>query len=230
MALEYPEHTDQHIGDLAAALAATCALVFSLSPEEWGLPTPCVEWDVTELVRHLVRGNLSVGRQLAGGDEAFLRGAVGRSVDGAPRSSAAGADDAPPRPSLAETLERTGTDLLHAYTAPGALDRIVILPAGNVPGVVAARIRTVDVIVHGWDIGAATGRSYDVDHEVAERALAFTVRSIGSLSNDHRPFAPPVAVASGAPLADRLAGLLGREVPWVPPGDRQNDGTGDTED
>jgi uncharacterized protein (TIGR03086 family) len=219
MPLELPEDARQEIDDLAAALAATCSVVSSLSGHEWGLPTPCTEWDVAELVRHLVRGNFGVTKQLAGGDAAFLHGSANPFAENSStsRSRAAGTDDPPQRPTLADTLQRTSSDLLRAYATPGAPERVVILPAGNVPGAVAARIRTVDMLVHGWDICAATGHTYPEDGDVVTRALAFTARSLGSLSTDHRPFAPSREVPPGAASLDQLAGLLGRPVPWLPP-------------
>ncbi len=42
--------------------------------DQWSLPTPCSEWDVRQLVNHMVRGNLNYVGLLHGGTAAdFLR-------------------------------------------------------------------------------------------------------------------------------------------------------------
>lgn len=50
-----------------AALDATAAIVARLGPNQLSLPTPCAEWDVRQLVEHLVDGNEIFTRAVTGG-------------------------------------------------------------------------------------------------------------------------------------------------------------------
>ena len=54
------------VDDLATALAATERLVAEIGADEWGLPTPCTDWSVLDVVNHLVGGNLLFVRVFAG--------------------------------------------------------------------------------------------------------------------------------------------------------------------
>ncbi len=42
---------------LATALDVTGDVLASITGDRWTLPTPCEEWSVDDLVRHLVTGN-----------------------------------------------------------------------------------------------------------------------------------------------------------------------------
>ena len=97
-----------------------------------------------------------------------------------------------------------------SFTIPGAMDRVVKLPFGEMPAGVALNIAIFDVTTHAWDLAKATGQSTDLDPEVA--GIAYQVAQ-GMLSDDLRNagmFGQPVAVPDDAPVADRLAGLAGR--------------------
>jgi uncharacterized protein (TIGR03086 family) len=102
-------------------------------------------------------------------------------------------------------------DMLAAFNEPGALGRTVTLPAGTVPGAVAAHLRTTEALVHGWDLARATGLPYDVPEDLAEGELAFSGPLIGRIPPERRPFAPSKPVPEDAPAIDRLAALLGRD-------------------
>src|SRR6266704_2497268 len=51
---------DQLLTSLALALASVGHLVDGVAAAQWTAPTPCPEWDVRQLVNHLVAGNLAV--------------------------------------------------------------------------------------------------------------------------------------------------------------------------
>nr|WP_235619150.1 hypothetical protein [Embleya scabrispora] len=86
------------------------------------------------------------------------------------------------------------------------------VPAGVVPGVVAVRLRTVEELVHGWDLARATGRRLRIPDDVVERELAFTRDALADIPTGRAPFAPPRPCPEHAPPLDRLAALLGRSV------------------
>ncbi|MFD2466215.1 TIGR03086 family metal-binding protein [Amycolatopsis silviterrae] len=180
------------VDDLAAVLESTGELVAGVS--RWDAPTPCPEWTVRELVNHLVLGH----RLFTGA----LRGEAGGSLD--PRAADVLGDD--PVAAYREAV----AGLLAAFRQPGALERVVEVPAGTVPGIVAVHLRIVEELVHGWDLARATGQEPKFEDSLVEREIAFSTAKLGDLPPERSPFAPPVPVAESAPPLDRLVALLGR--------------------
>jgi uncharacterized protein (TIGR03086 family) len=189
-------HTDMPdaTSSLEQPVQAFEQLIAALRADQWAAPTPCTEWNVRNLVNHVVRGN----RLFA----AALRGE-------------------PPPP--AEPADVLGDDPVAAYRAasnemqeafrqPGALDRVVNVPFGSVPGGVALHLRNTELLVHGWDLARATGQAANFPEAAAQQELEFSRRALSQIPPGRTPFGPPQPVADDAPAIDQLAGLLGRQV------------------
>lgn len=172
---------------LAQALDEAGGLVDGVAPHQWERPTPCTAWSVRDVVEHLTAGNHATASALRDGP-----GQVGTSVP--------------------KDFKESADELLRAFAEPGAVDRVVAVPLGRVPGVVALHLRLVEALVHGWDLARATGQAARFDDETAERALAFTLDKLADVPADRSPFGPPQPVAADAPALDRLAACLGRTV------------------
>jgi uncharacterized protein (TIGR03086 family) len=84
------------------------------------------------------------------------------------------------------------------------------VPVGTLPGRAVVHLRTVETLVHGWDLARATGRTVPFPDELAEHELTFSRDLLGRVPEGRQPFAPSVAVTDAAPAIDRLAALLGR--------------------
>ena len=54
------------LDDLTAAQQAVAALLAGLEPDDWSRPTPCEEWDVAGLIRHLAAGERAFTTSLGG--------------------------------------------------------------------------------------------------------------------------------------------------------------------
>jgi uncharacterized protein (TIGR03086 family) len=187
--------TSSAVDQLGKALTEMGRLVAGVRDDQWTAPTPCTEWDVRDLVGHVVAGNLWVGELLGGGPPPAAR------QDGA----LLGEDP------LA-TYRQAADAVLGAASQPGALERPLTLPIGEVPGVVAVYLRLADVLAHGWDLARATGQQTAFPDDVVEEGLRFSQENLPKLPRERLPFAPPQPVPDGAPAIDRLAGLLGRPV------------------
>ena len=83
---------------------------------------------------------------------------------------------------------------------------------GPMPPQAVDELRTIEALVHGWDVARGSGRGLEVDAAVAERAITASHALMERLPPDRTPFAPPVEIADDAPALDRLAALLGRRV------------------
>lgn len=188
--------TDQ----LAEALDATGGLVAGIRDDQWTDATPCDEWNVRQLLNHLVAGNRLFARSVRG--------------EAAPPDLASWATSDMLGDDAADAYRKAATELVEAFARPGALEQTVAVPIGEIPGMVALNLRIVEALVHGWDLATATGQAAPHhDEALAEQALAFTEAALSDIPPDRRPFGPPQPVEDGAPALDRLAARLGREVP-----------------
>jgi uncharacterized protein (TIGR03086 family) len=162
------------------------AVVAGITTDQLGNPTPCDEFTVRGVLEHMI-----------GGATAF---------------AAAYRGEAPTEPDLRDPLDSFGPvlgDLVAAISAPGALDRTVQAPFGEVPGDVFARYVVLDGLVHGWDLATATGQSYEPPEDLIDAADAYARQTIDPL-RDGKTFADAVEpVASASPI-ERLANYTGR--------------------
>jgi uncharacterized protein (TIGR03086 family) len=187
------------LAGLAAALDGTRQLVHAVTDDQWQLPTPCPDWTVRQLVNHLVGGDRLCTRVLHGEplpplDQLGRRGHVDQLGD-----------------DPAAAYDTAAAELLQALAAPGVLERAHTLPVGTLPGPAVVHLRTVETLVHGWDLARATGRAAPFADELAEHEVPFTRDLLTRLPEGRQPFAPTLPAAEGSPAMDRLAALLGRE-------------------
>jgi uncharacterized protein (TIGR03086 family) len=181
-----------HVEQLTRAVAATEGLVVAVRDDQWAGPTGCPGWSVRDLLNHLVGGHLMVAAVLAGEQPPD------------PTADHLGADPV-------DAYRRSGEAVRAAFARPGALEKIVTVPAGTVPGAVALHLRLTELLVHGWDLAQATGQATSgLPAKLAEQELAFARVQLGKIPPDRRPFAPPQPIDEDAPAIDRLAALLGR--------------------
>lgn len=183
--------TTSPVDQLSLALDATGAVIARIGPEQWIAPTPCAGWSVADLVSHLVTGNHAFAASVGGGPP--------------PAASLPDSD-------LAGAYLDSAASVLSAFAQPGALERVVTVPFGTVPGMVALHLRITEVLVHGWDLARATGQPAELPEDLAEAELSFNRPRLADIPADRRPFAPPQPVAAEAPAIDRLAACLGRAV------------------
>ncbi|HUP87347.1 MAG TPA: TIGR03086 family metal-binding protein [Acidimicrobiales bacterium] len=170
-------------GQLAPLLGGVVA---GIKPDQLDRPTPCADFAVRGVLEHMIG--------LATSFAAAYRG------------------EAPPDPDLEDVLGGFGpalADLGAAVSAPGALDKTVIAPFGEVPGETFARFIVLDGLVHGWDLASATGQSYDPPIELVAEVDAFAREAIDPL-RDGQTFADAVDAPAGASPMERLAAYTGR--------------------
>jgi uncharacterized protein (TIGR03086 family) len=129
-------------------LDSTRRFVAGIRADQWDLPTPCSEWSVRDLVNHIVAGNLWAAEL-----------ADGRSIDEV--GSALDGDVLGDDPLVA--YDSSASAAAGAFEQPGALDRACGVSYGPIPGSVYAGHRFIDVLVHGWDVAAATGQDTGLD-------------------------------------------------------------------
>jgi uncharacterized protein (TIGR03086 family) len=191
---------ESNVDQLARAIADTATVVEGVREDQWGKPTPCSQWSVREVVRHVVAGH-----------EIFAR-----AIDGRPSSTSG--TEAVPDGQWPTAYRHSAELLLEAFGSPGALERPITIPFGTVPGSVALHLRLVEALVHGWDIARATGQAGPHDQRLAAQELAWARPWLARVPTGRSPFAPPLPVAEDAPALDRLVACLGRDVDWAAAG------------
>jgi uncharacterized protein (TIGR03086 family) len=180
------------------AVASTAGIVKAVRPDQADAPTPCTEWDVGDLLNHII-GTLWLSEALLGDRPPRYPMAPG----GLPGTDLAGRDPA------AAYAEASAAALTSASLGD-TLTRVHTTPLGDMPGPVLAGFTTLDIAVHGWDLARATGQPAGLDEALAVHVLAFAEQAI---TPDFRAprIGPAMPVAAGAPLTDRLVAFLGRQ-------------------
>ncbi len=174
-----------------------------LRPGQLAWPTPCTEWTVRELVNHMTRGNLGYADLVRGGTAAqFLRQ---RDAD------ALGTD---PAAAYARSVQACAG----AFAAPGALDRVLDYPLGEITGRQALAVRATDSTIHTWDLARAIGADEYLDPGLVawisdhlQEIYAGLAQTPAAAQTTGRFFAAPSSlIADGASRQDRLLHLMGR--------------------
>jgi uncharacterized protein (TIGR03086 family) len=191
--------TSTPVEQLAKVLDATEQLIAAVRAEQWAAPTPCTEWNVRDLVNHLVAGN----RMFAG----ILRGDAATPAD-IPRLQAVDVLGDEPVAAYRDAADA----VLAAFSQPGVLEKVFTVPVGTVPGIVALHLGITEVLVHGWDLARATRQVVQFPADIVEQELEFTRGKLADVPSTRHPFAPPQPVPDDAPAIDRLAACLGRPV------------------
>jgi uncharacterized protein (TIGR03086 family) len=190
--------------DLAPAAATLAGIVRAVPDAALAGPTPCPGYTVAGMLDHVD------GLALA-----FTAAAAKEPLDGAPAVGGTVAEGW--RERIPARLEA----LAAAWADPAAWDGMTAAGGVDLPGAVCGLVALDEVVVHGWDLAAATGQDPAWDGPTLEAVLGF----VGSFeppadgpAEDGGLFGPPVAVPGDAPLLHRVLGLTGRDPGWAPPG------------
>jgi uncharacterized protein (TIGR03086 family) len=192
----------------AKAVAAGSTAISGVTPDQFDRPTPCDDFDVHELLAHLVHVLKRVAR-LGRGEDPFTIEPI----------------TVPDDEWLAAWRE-AAHDVQSAWTDDGTLEKTITLPWATLSGAEALGMYTNEIVVHVWDLATATGQRPDWDDQVLDTAFASIQRDLpaegrAELFESFRqklpagtPFKPPygaaVAVPAGAPLINRLVAYNGR--------------------
>jgi len=189
-------------GDLLSALDRSLALVerllVEITDDVRHVPTPCVEYDVTELVAHLVSGThwYAVIPEEGVGDPSAL---THPDLNG---------QDLP-------AVFRAEADLARRSWTTEQLSRVFDSPFGRMSGEHMTGFEVMELVGHGLDLAMATDLAQRPDEDLVEVALAVAT-GIGEGLRAPKMMGPAVPVPDGAPVVDRFLGLIGRDPAWVP--------------
>ena len=188
---------DDLIETFLTAQDAFTERVHAIAPDQWQLGTPDAQWTVADLVGHLVDEHRWAAPLLAGLDMNAARAVVAG-------LGPAGGEGA----ALVRAWDLAAAAAAEAFRAGAALAGQVAITRGWVPAVEYLEEMVLDLIVHAWDLGVATGYPGPLP--------AGAVTAIYPLAQaivDRTPagmFDAPADVGADAPVIDRLVALTGR--------------------
>lgn len=166
-------------------------LLDKTSPTQLDDQTPCTEWKVRDLMAHLLGGGTTFA--------AVVRG------DEPPAEPPAPSDD-----DLMSAVSAAGAELDAAFRGPGALEKTIATPFGDMPGETFARLLSFDVLMHITDLARATGQSVDVPDDVVAEIDGFARAAITPDLRQPGLFGPEVTPPADASPLERLVAFSGR--------------------
>ena len=181
---------------LERAVSYTRASLSVVTADDLERSTPCREWRLVELLRHM-------DDSLQALHEAGATGQVRLLPDLDPAVGAPGL-------SVVESLRRRACALLGAWSLRHAEEQVVV--SGRVlPASLVALTGALEIAVHGWDVARACGVDRPLPDELA-RALLAVAPSLISAEDRGQRFAPAVPAAAGASASSRLLAHTGRQT------------------
>jgi uncharacterized protein (TIGR03086 family) len=189
--------------DLTPATKTLAGLVTDISDDELDAPTPCRGMTVADLLDHVdglcVAFTAAAAKDPNGGDQAPT-----------PNGSNLGTD-------WRARIPGRLAQLAAAWQDEGAWAGVTRAGGMDMLAQIAGTVAIDEVVVHGWDIAAATGRGYACEPELLRAASDFVQQAVAANPNGSPGlFGPPVAVPDDAPQLDKLIGLTGRDPGWRP--------------
>jgi uncharacterized protein (TIGR03086 family) len=153
-----------------------------IGDDQWELPTPNTEWNVRDLVQHLVSGTLWVkplidGMTIAEVGDRFDGDVLGEDPKAAWRAASA--------------------EAVAACLQPGAMDRIVNLSSGDTRAEDYILERVADAAMHTWDLSRALGVDDTLDPGVVEAGRVLLAK-VGDEWRRYGALGPVVETAPGA--------------------------------
>ncbi len=175
------------LGQLGPVLGGVVA---GITPDQLDRKTPCADYTVRGVLEHMI-----------GGATAFAPAFRG---DVSPDGQLTGSPQ--------ERFHLAMAELAVAVHTPGAQDRTVSAPFGEVPGAVMARYAAFDGLVHGWDLATTTGQPYAPAEALVIEVETFARTLIGPEMRDGDTFPQATDVPVDATPLQRLVAFSGRKL------------------
>jgi uncharacterized protein (TIGR03086 family) len=176
---------------IEAATALCSEAVKGVKADQMNDPTPCSEFNVKELLRHVI-GGLAMLKTAADGGKGEM-----------PAEDLVGDN-----PSAQYDEGRDA--LLQSLKQPGVLERTWSMPFGDMPGQMMAGIAFMEHVTHAWDIKKATGQPTDLPEDLVNETMGL-VQPMDAMLRMPGVCGPAVNVADSASPTEKLVAFMGRQ-------------------
>jgi uncharacterized protein (TIGR03086 family) len=161
--------------------------IAAIEPSVLHMQTPCTNWDLDDLLRHLTESMLTLGE--------LLSGSIGEVVGSAP---------------IANAID-TAWDLRRQLTA---IDTEAVTSMRSIDGLPIPRHAVIltgalEIAIHAWDIEQASADPKPIPVQLAQDLLPRAHLLLDS-SMRRDLFAAPIEPALGATASERLVAFAGR--------------------
>lgn len=181
-----PDQIDE-LASAEATLAVLQNVLRGLDPADLTIPTPCTEFNVSQLADHLLGSITSIG--MAAGAQMPARD-----------------HDAPLETQVADAAQVA----LEAWRRRG-VQGTVPLGSAEMPAAIMAGVMSLEFLVHAWDFATATGRDVVVSEPIGHYVLELAGKAITPQARGLRGFDEAVDAGSGAAVLDQLVAFTGRQ-------------------
>lgn len=169
--------------------------VHGIRDDHWSRPTPCSDWDVRELVNHVVNEDrwtpeLFAGKTIEEVGDRFDGDLLGDDPLGA--------------------WEEARKEAVNAVQAEGAMERTVHVSWGEISGANYAGQLFTDHLIHGWDLAKATGQDTNLDPELVEACYRMS-KPIEDTLKASGAFGEKIEPPEGADRQTELLAVFGRK-------------------
>ena len=170
--------------------------VKQIKDDQWELPTPCSDWNVRDLVNHLVYEDLWAPPLLEGQTVEQ----VGDRFEGDVLGEAPVA-----------AWDKASSQTLDAAGQEGALERQVHLSRGPTPAAQYVGELLNDHVIHAWDLARAIGADDNLDQELVEflyelaKPMEDTLKATGA-------YGDKVEAPEDADTQTKLLAVMGRRA------------------
>ena len=184
----------QPIDQLSYIVPTLTAVVDRIQPAQLNDATPCATFTVHDVIDHMFVGGRTFAYSFRG--------------DEAPEIKAPPVYGRVPAAELRAAME----DLLEAVKSPGATERTISAPFGDVPGEVFARFVAFDGLIHCWDLATATGLTFELPSGVIDAVDQFARAALSPDMRDGDTFKEATVAPDDASQLERLVAFSGRSL------------------
>ncbi|WP_078312833.1 MULTISPECIES: TIGR03086 family metal-binding protein [unclassified Mycobacterium] len=189
---------------LKPAASAVAALLPGVSDDALDNSTPCAELTVRALLNHLLGLSMAF-RYVVHPEEAAALG-----VDLSGPSFSEDLD-----PQWRTLLPQRLADLVETWARPRSWDGESTIAGTVMPNDQVAMVALDELVLHGWDLAAATGQPFDLPVGTDPGLYGF-ISALASDSGIPGLFGPQRPISPGAPQFDHMLAMSGRDPGWRP--------------
>ncbi len=183
-------------GGFATVTESVRHLIESVTPEQMDLPTPCPEFEVKNLIDHLVLVMQRVAVLGNGGHWTEVNEETANRDSG-----------------HVEAFQAAAHEVMSAWTDAAKLEQMYEVPWGILPGAPMMLTYTAELATHGWDLSSALGVEFEIaDSHLQGALVAARMLPAEGRASEAIPFDPVVDPGSDAPILLQIAGWMGRKV------------------